>query len=99
MSGEGWTACGRGVRGEWCVRPSGHDGDCDPTLRMPAAPWRFDVPEVPAHVTALKVDGEVYLRDAATDLWLDEVDAEYSLLDLLAIRPSLVEYPDPRGVS
>ncbi len=70
-----------------------------PGLRL-VEPWRFDVPEVPAHVTAIKdCDGDVWLR-LAPNKWGASAwpgDAR-SFADLLDYAP-LVECEDPRSVS
>lgn len=72
-------------------------------------PWRFDVPEVPAHVTAVEDHrGWVWVRDGA--VWLVWREATvipagtgafaYRLHDGdLIARAPLVECPDPRAAS
>lgn len=67
------------------------------------APWRFDVPEVPAHVTALKdAGGTVWLR-LPDDTWtaneyVRTVGARFTHMADSARMP-LVECPDPRTAS
>jgi hypothetical protein len=80
-----------------------------------AEPWRFDVPEVPAHVTALRsinesreVDHCVWVRVedawALEDRWAQLFPDGYigtARLSLLALAAyaPLVECPDPRAAS
>lgn len=65
-------------------------------------PWRLDVPEVPAHVTALKDgNGTIWIRVPEVDRWArwQVEDAHlYALRELLVFGP-LVECPDPRAAS
>lgn len=74
--------------------------DLDATWESP--PWRFDVPEVPAHVTALRdCDGTMWVRDEA------EPGNWYMRYGLPIGRPyhevlryaPLVECEDPRAAS
>lgn len=71
------------------------------SMPMPdGQPWRFDVPEVPAHVTALRdSDGDVWLR-LARNKWSAQSwpGDDRAFADLLDYAP-LVECPDPRGTT
>ena len=62
--------------------------------------WRFDVPEVPEHVAALRdKDGDVWLR-LARNKWSAQSwpGDSRTMADLLDYAP-LVECPDPRGTT
>lgn len=77
--------------------------DGDSRTITPARPWRFDVPEVPPHVTALKdVEGYVWVRVAecwqAADDPTTEFDTFHGLVRFVEMTP-LVECPDPRAAS
>jgi hypothetical protein len=74
---------------------------------QPAAPWRFDVPEVPPHVTAFKTcDGDIYVRNTDDpdrwSRWLAGIEGQSRITvptgGLLLSAP-LVECPDPRVAS
>ncbi len=73
----------------------------------PRPPWRFDVPAIPAHVTAVQDDdGDLYVRHADNpdrwSRWLaalgDHARITVSTKGLLFALP-LVECEDPRSTS
>lgn len=65
--------------------------------------WRFDVPEVPAHVTAVKdYEGEVFVRDPHDDgCWrrAGHPDSYRLSTNQLLLFFPLVECEDPRAAS